>query len=167
MPPVEPFVISRVFNAPRKLVWEVQTSPKHLAKFMGEGWDSKVHDFKVGGIHHYVMGAAGQQMWGKQVFLEIVPMEKLVLTQAFSDPEGGIGAHPMAPTWPKEMLATTTFEDAPSGPSGQARCKMTVTWLPHNSDDIGNATFDGARAGMTGGFGQSFDSLESYLKTLV
>ncbi len=162
MPQVEPFIISRVFNAPRKLLWEVQTSPQHLAKFMGEGWDSKVHDFKVGGIHHYVMGVGAHQMWGKQTFLEIVPMEKLVLIQSFSDPEGGIGAHPMAPTWPKEMLATTTFQD-----EGPNKCKMTVTWLPHNSDDAGNATFDGARAGMSGGFGNSFDTLDSYLKTVV
>lgn len=167
MPAVEPFVISRVFNAPRKLLWEVQTSPAHLAKFMGEGWDSKKHDFKVGGIHHYVMGVGAHQMWGKQTFLEIVPMEKLVLIQSFSDPEGGIGAHPMAPTWPKEMMTTYTFEDAPSSASGQAQCKMTITWLPHNSDETGNATFDGARAGMTGGWNGQFETLETYLKTLV
>lgn len=162
MPQAEPFVISRVFNAPRKLFWEVQTDPAHLAKYMGPGWKSFKHDFKVGGIHHYVMGAPGQEMWGKQIFKEIVPMEKLVLIQSFSDPEGGITAHPMAPTWPKEMLATMTYEDA-----GPGKTKMTVTWLPYNADDIANATFDGARDSMTGGFGGMFDTLDAYLKTLA
>lgn len=162
MPQAPSFSISRVFNAPRKLFWEIQTDPKHLAKYMGEGWDSKVHDFRVGGIHHYVMGVPPHQMWGKQVFKEIVPMEKLVLIQSFSDPDGGIGTHPMSPTWPKEMLATMVYEDA-----GPNQTKMTVTWTPYNSDDVAIATFDGARQSMTGGFGQMFDTIDAYLKKLA
>lgn len=162
MPQAAPFTISRVFNAPRKLFWEIQTDPKHLAKYMGEGWDSKTHDFRVGGIHHYVMGAPGQQMWGKQTFKEIVPMEKLVLIQSFSDPEGGITAHPMAPAWPKEILATMTYEDA-----GPNKTKMTVTWTPYNADDAANATFDGARTSMTGGFTGMFETLDAYLAKLA
>lgn len=50
-------------------------------------------------------------MWGKQVFREIVPNERLTFIQSFSDKDGNNTRHPMSPTWPLEMLATTTFED--------------------------------------------------------
>lgn len=64
----------------------------------------------------------------------------------------------MSPTWPLEMLATTTFEDIDN------KTKVTITWQPWNSDDIGNSTFDSARDGMTQGFNGTFSNLEAYLK---
>ncbi|MBS0034945.1 SRPBCC domain-containing protein, partial [Acinetobacter nosocomialis] len=102
----------------------------------------------------------GTQMWGKQVFREIVPNERLMFIQSFSDKDGNNTRHPMSPTWPLEMLATTTFEDIDN------KTKVTITWQPWNSDDIGNSTFDSARDGMTQGFNGTFSNLEAYLKTL-
>src|SRR6218665_3133607 len=43
-------------------------------------------DFRVGGTYHYGLERAdGMQMWGKQVFREIVPNERLTSIQSFSD----------------------------------------------------------------------------------
>jgi uncharacterized protein YndB with AHSA1/START domain len=101
------------------------------------------------------------EMWGRQVFREIVPDEKLVYVQSFSDKDGGITRHPMSATWPLEMLATNTFEDA-----GAGKTKLTITWQPYNADDTAVATFDGARPGMDQGFAGTFAALEAYLATL-
>ena len=46
------------------------------------------------------------------------------------------------------------------------KTKVTISWLPHNSDEAGRATFDGARAGMEQGFAGMWAKLESYLAEL-
>jgi uncharacterized protein YndB with AHSA1/START domain len=160
-----PFTISRVLQAPRELVYQVHTDPAHLARWMSpEGFES-IHarqEFRVGGTYHYgLRGPGGLEMWGKQVYLEIVPPEKIVLLQSFSDRNGGLARHPMSPSWPLEMLATTTFEAL-----GAARCRVTIRWQPHQSDPAGHAAFDGARPGMTGGFEGTLKKLEAYLASL-
>lgn len=162
MTTVEPFSISRVFDAPRKLVYQANIDPAHLSKWMGAAGYEPIFsamDFRVGGSYHYGLRAPdGSTMWGKQVYREIVPDERLVLLQSFSDEHGGLARHPMAPTWPLQMLSTTTFEDAPGG-----KTKMTVSWAPYEADDAANATFDAARAGMKQGFGGTFAKLDAHL----
>jgi uncharacterized protein YndB with AHSA1/START domain len=160
-----PFVISRVFKAPRQLVFEVYTQPHHLAQWLSPTGFHNIHtdmDFRVGGRYHYgIEGPGGMQMWGMQQYLDIVPGEKLVHLQSFSTPEGGLGMHPMAPTWPKYMHATTTFEDAPDGGT-----LVTISWYPHESDEIGHQTFEAGRPGMVVGFGGTFVKLDAYLQEL-
>lgn len=162
MSEIAPFTIARVFDAPRALVFAMNTDPRHLAKWLSpEGFHSIYvsMNFVVGGLYHYGLeGPNGLQMWGKQTFLEIVPPEKLVVIQSFSDREGGITRHPFAATWPLEMLATTIFEEA-----GEGKTRVTISWLPYQSDEAGRATFDGARAGMEQGFTGTFAKLEAYL----
>lgn len=161
-----PFSISRVFNAPRALVYRVNTEPAHMARWFGPAGAVVIKsdmDLRPGGTYHYGLRMPdGVEMWGKQVYREIVAPEKLVYIQSFSDKDGGITRHPMSATWPLEMLATTTFEDL-----GNGRTKMTVTWQPYNADDIAIATFDNARPGMHQGFEGMFVSLENYLATLA
>ena len=126
---VAPFSISRVLNAPRDLVFKVHTHAEHLQKWMSPEGFKAIHasmDFRVGGTYHYGLeGPNGMQMWGKQVFREIVPNERLTYIQSFSDKDGGNTRHPMSQTWPLEMLATTTFEDI-----DEASTKVTITWQP-------------------------------------
>jgi uncharacterized protein YndB with AHSA1/START domain len=164
MPPA-PFTTSHEVDAPRALVYAVHTEPEHLAHWMGPDGFRGIHtamDFREGGSHHYgIEGPGGMQMWGKQVFREIEPGRKLVYLQSFSDQEGGLTRHPMAPTWPLEMLATTSFEDA-----GPNRTRITISWVPHEADATANATFDAARAGMEGGFGGMWPKLDAYLAQL-
>ena len=160
-----PFTISRDLNAPLALVWAVQTDAKHLAKWLSPEGFKSIHadiDFRVDGFYHYGLeGPGGMQMWGLQRFLEIVLEEKIVLIQSFSDKDRNVTRHPMSPDWPKEMLATTTFEDI-----GPGKTRLTISWKPHLSDEAGNHTFDAGRAGMTGGFTGTFVKLEEYLATL-
>lgn len=120
---IQPFTTSRELAAPRDLVYQVHTQPDHLNRWMGpDGFDSikSDMDLRAGGTHHYgLQGPGGMQMWGKQEFLQVEPGRKLVYLQSFSDADGGIARHPMAPTWPERMHATTTFEDA--GPRQDTR----------------------------------------------
>ena len=82
-------------------------------------------------------------MWGKFVYREVVPHEKLVFINSFSDENGGITRHPMEPNWPLEMLSTFSFEDVPGG-----KTKFTVTWTPHNASEEEHKTFDSNRQTM-------------------
>ena len=111
----EAFSISRDLKAPRALVYEVQTDPKHLANWWSPEGFKTIHaamDFRVGGSYHYGLeGPGGMQMWGLQRFREIVAIEKIVLIQSFSDKDGGLARHPLSPEWPLELLSTTTFEE--------------------------------------------------------
>ncbi len=72
--------------------------------------------------------------------------------------QGGLTRHPMAPTWPLEMLTTVTFEDAPGG-----KTKLTLVWSPLNASDEEQKTFDAAHRGMTGGWAGTFERLDAYL----
>ena len=165
MPDVAPFSISRDLKAPRTLVYQVQTEQKHLANWLSPEGFKTIHaalDFRVGGKYHYGLeGPGGMEMWGLQRFLEIVPNEKIVLIQSFSDKDGGLTRHPMAPEWPLEMLSTTTFEDI-----GPGMTRITINWRPHNSDEAGIAAFEAGRASMSGGFGGTLQKLEAYLAQL-
>jgi len=165
MPQPAPFSIQRIFKAPITLVWPVLTEPKHVGNWLSPEGFKTIHadmDFRVGGAYHYGLeGPGGLQMWGKQVFREIAAPEKIVYLQSFSDKDGGLARHPMAATWPLEILAMTTCEEV----GGET--KVTITWEPFNSDEAGNATFDAARAGMAMGFNGTLAKLEAYLAGLV
>ena len=163
--PPPAFVISREFDAPLDLLFAVQTTPEHIAHWMGGPQNFHFiggHSMATGAVNHYLQKAPdGSVMYGRQTIVEVVPGEKIVLIQSFADETGAIAAHPMAPTWPAMMLATTQF--AAISPT---KTRMTVTWVPYQSDATGHATFDTARDSMTGGFGASFDQLAAYLSGL-
>src|SRR5664279_4147776 len=103
MNPAAPFSITRVVQAPVALVYKVQTESAHLEKWLSPEGFKTIHaamDFRVGGTYHYGLeGPGGMHMWGLQTFREIVPNEKIVLIQSFSDKDGGLARHPMAPDW--------------------------------------------------------------------
>ena len=161
----EAFSISRDLKAPRALVYEVQTDAKHLANWLARKgsrpstppWISA----SAARYHYGLEGPDGMQMWGLQRFREIVPNEKIVLIQSFSDKDGGLARHPLSPEWPLEMLSTTTLEDI-----GPGMTRITISWRPYNSDEAGIRAFDAGRASMTGGFAGVFKKLEAYLAQL-
>jgi uncharacterized protein YndB with AHSA1/START domain len=158
----EPFVITRTFNAPRKLVWAAFTEAERLKHWFGpKGFTPDVSkvDLRVGGTHHYrLAGPGGAQMWGKWTFREIVPQQKLVTLSGFSDEAGGATRHPMAPTWPLHMISTFTFEDA-----GAGKTKVTIEWAPYDASPEEIMTFDVGRPSMTQGWSGTFEQLETYL----
>jgi uncharacterized protein YndB with AHSA1/START domain len=155
------FVISRVFDAPRDRVWKAFTEPAHMKQWWGpKGFKvlSSKMDLRPGGTYHYGMESPdGKVMWGKFVYREVVPPEKLVFINSFSDEAGGLTRHPMAPTWPLEMLSTFTFEEQGD------KTKFTVRWAPHNPTEEERKTFDAGHASMTQGWGGTMEQLEAYL----
>src|SRR5438309_11815285 len=88
------FVVGRVFEAPRELVWQAFTEPERMQHWWGpKGFTviaSKM-DLRPGGIYHYGMRAPdGSTMRGKFVYREIVRPERMVLVNFFSDEPGNI-----------------------------------------------------------------------------
>ena len=76
-------VLSRVFEAPRELVFAAWTKEEHLTKWFGpKGFTTKTHecDVRVGGRWRFDMIAPDGKVWGNRiVFLEIDAPELLVL----------------------------------------------------------------------------------------
>jgi uncharacterized protein YndB with AHSA1/START domain len=75
-------VVTRVFDAPRALVFKAWTDPKHLAHWWGpNGFSITTHEmeFKPGGVWRFVMhGPDGRDYKNEQVYVEIVEPERLV-----------------------------------------------------------------------------------------
>jgi uncharacterized protein YndB with AHSA1/START domain len=88
----ERMVVTRVFDAPRELIWKAWTDPKYVMQWWGpKGFTAPVckMDFRVGGKFLYCMRAPdGQAFWNGGEYHEIVPHEKIVSSMYFSDPEG-------------------------------------------------------------------------------
>jgi uncharacterized protein YndB with AHSA1/START domain len=156
------FVLSRVFDAPRELVWKAFTEPERMKQWWGpKGFTvvaSKM-DLRPGGSYHYGLKAPdGTPMWGKFAFREIVPPERMVLINSFSDEAGGTTRHPLHMSWPLEMLSVFTFEELPGG-----KTKFTVNWSPQNATADEEKTFDTNRDSMRQGWGGTMDQLAVYL----
>jgi uncharacterized protein YndB with AHSA1/START domain len=75
-------VVSRVFDAPRELVWEVWTDPEHVAKWWGPvGFSTTIKEMDVrpGGVWLQTMhGPDGSNYPNKSVFREIIKPERIV-----------------------------------------------------------------------------------------
>jgi uncharacterized protein YndB with AHSA1/START domain len=158
----EDFVMSRVFDVPRNLLWKCFTEPERMKQWWGpKGFKvlSAKMDLRPGGSYHYGMQSPdGHAMWGKFVFREVVPQERLVFINSFSDEKGGITRHPGNENWPLELLSSFTFEDMPG-----SKTKFTVRWAPHNANEEERKTFDTNRDSMRQGWGGTMDQLEAYL----
>jgi uncharacterized protein YndB with AHSA1/START domain len=100
-------VLTRLYDAPRALVWEAITNPGHVAQWYGgEGFSSPVCDMdvRVGGHWNHIMRAPnGMEFPVNSVFLEVVPPERLVWTAA--DAEGA------AANGKPVNVTTVTLED--------------------------------------------------------
>ena len=157
------FVISREFDAPRELVWTAWTERERMMQWFGPKGFVMTHatlDFRVGGVFHYCLRAPnGTEMWGKFTFREIVPPQRLVWVNAFSDPQGGLGHHPLAPEWPRQMLTVATFEERAPG-----RTTVTIRWTTIDATPEEQRTFDAGFDSMRMGWTGTFEQLEEYLK---
>jgi len=155
------FVITRVVDAPRSRVWKAWTDAKELKKWWGpKGFEvvSTKVDLKPGGIFHYLLRSPnGQDMWGKFVYREIVPEERLVLISSFSDETAGVSRHPMAPDWPLRMLSTVTFTEK------GGKTTITVRWLPYEATQKERETFEAGRDSMKAGWTGTFERLDAHL----
>ncbi len=98
-------VISRIFDAPRELVWNAWTDPKHVVKWWGpRGFTTTIEEMDVrpGGVWRHTMhGPDGANYPNKSVFTEVVKHERIVFSHS-GGKEGGPGAN---------FQATWTFEE--------------------------------------------------------
>jgi uncharacterized protein YndB with AHSA1/START domain len=158
-----PFVISRVFDAPRDKVWKAWTEVEHLKQWWGPKGYVVTHckiDLRPGGIMHYCLRSPdGNEIWGKFVYREIVKPQRLVWINSFSDKDGGTTVHPMSPDWPREMFSVATFEEQ------GGKTKVTVQWTPvESSTEIQRKTFEEGRGSMKQGWGGTYEQFADYLK---
>ena len=155
------FVMSRVFDAPRDLLWKCFTDPERMKQWWGPKGVKVVAakmDLRVGGTYLYGMETPdGKTMWGKFVYREIAAPEKIVLVSFFSDEAGGVARHPVSATWPLETLSRFMLTEE------NGRTTATIEWIPLNATDEEIATFNGAHEGMKQGWTGTFDQLAAYL----
>jgi uncharacterized protein YndB with AHSA1/START domain len=157
----EAFIITRVFDAPRELVWQVWTDPEHLKNWWrpkGLSMISCTLDLRPGGMFHYGMKTQdGHEMWGKFVYRHIDPPKKLVLVVSFSDAQRGTTRHPMSATWPLEVLNTMTLVEE------NGKTNMTLHGMPINATAEERKTFKEGHSSMQQGFKGTLDQLAEYL----
>lgn len=155
------FVISRVLSAPRDLVWKVWTQVEHLRQWFGpKDCTTPVAnlDFRVGGKFHYgIVTPDGTQIWGRFIYREIAPPERIVWVNSFSDEQGGLGRHPFNGTWPQELLTVVTFADLGD------KTAVTVKWTPLNATAEEQKTFDANHDSMNQGWGGTLERLTTHL----
>src|SRR5438270_14016237 len=93
-------VMTRVFDAPRHLVFDAFTKPELLKRWFGpRGWSLVVCevDLRVGGGFRFVLrGPDGRDMGMRGTYREIAPPERSVHTESFED-------------YPGESVVTTTL----------------------------------------------------------
>jgi len=157
-------VITRIFDAPRDLVWKAWSDAAALGQWWGpKGCAIRVIrlDFRPGGIFHYAMAfQPGREMFGRFVYREIVPPLRLVWINSFADESGGIARAPfpqLGDDWPLEILNTMTLN------ADGARTMLTLRGHPINTGEAGRTAFAGMRDSMRQGFGGTFDQLAAYL----
>jgi uncharacterized protein YndB with AHSA1/START domain len=155
------FVISRVFDAPRDLVWKLWTEEKHLKHWWGPKGFTIVSvraDLRPGGAMHYGMRSPdGTETWGRFVYREIVAPERLVFIVSFSDSAGGVTRHPWSATWPMQTLSTVMFEDQ------GGKTIVTVKWLPYRATELERKTFNDGMQSMQQGWTGTFEQFGDYL----
>jgi uncharacterized protein YndB with AHSA1/START domain len=137
--------ITRLFDAPRALVFKAWTAPDQLVRWWGpHGFSlpSCELDFRPGGTYRYQMrGPDGLDHYTQGVFREIVEPERIVFAGCWTDAEG----NPRSP----ETIATVTFEDQ----GGKTRMTLDQTLFESVN----------ARDEHHGGWTSSFDRLAEYL----
>jgi uncharacterized protein YndB with AHSA1/START domain len=156
----ERMIITRIFDAPRELVWKAWTDPKYVVQWWGpKGFSSPVckMDFRVGGKFLVCMRSPeGQDMWNGGEYHEIVPLEKIVYSLYFADAEGNkiepeqMGIEHEAIEGARDI---TLFEDL-----GDGRTKLTL---------IGNEPMASAKeSGQVEGWNQILEKLAAVVAEL-
>ena len=151
--PEREIVTSRVFDAPRELVWSAMTDAKHVVNWWGpRGFTTTVEtmDVRVGGVWKHTMhGPDGTDYPNKSIFREVVRPERIVYSHA-----GGDGKGPGA-----NFVAWWTFEEIAAN-----RTKLTVRLVFPSKDarDFVEQKFGAAEGGK-----QTLARLAEYLPAMA
>jgi uncharacterized protein YndB with AHSA1/START domain len=157
----ERMVVTRVFDAPRELVWKAWTDPKYMMQWWGPKDCTSPFcemDFRVGGKFLCCMRSPdGQEFWNAGEYHEIIPHQKIVFSLYFSDPEGN-KVEPAQYGIEHEAIEDAhdviTFEDL-----GNGQTKLTFT---------GNETMESAKnSGQVEGMNQVLDKFAAVVAGLA
>jgi uncharacterized protein YndB with AHSA1/START domain len=149
--------ITRVFDAPRALVWKAWTDPQQLMRWWGpKDYTSpfcKI-DLRVGGKYLFCMRSPeGQDYWSTGVFRELVSMERIVLTDSFADEQGNVvpaSYYGMGEDFPQELEVTVTLEEV----GDKTRMTLRHAGMPEGE----------MREQTRAGWNESFDKLAESLR---
>lgn len=137
-------VLTRVFDAPRQLVFDAFSKPELLKRWFGpRGWSLAVCevDLKVGGAFRFVLRSPdGKDMGMRGVYREIVPPERSVHVESFDD-------------FPGESQVTAVFVEQ------GGKTTLTATVL-YPSQEVRDAVL---KSGMEDGAAESYDKLADLL----
>lgn len=139
-------VLTRVFDAPRTLVFTAWSAPEHLAHWFGpRGFTLPFCevDFRVGGNYRVCMRSPdGKDYWVHGVYREILEPERLAFTWERDGPDDPHAGH---------TLITVTLEER-----GAGKTRLTLHQATFDSSEI--------RDGHAGGWTEAFERLGEYLK---
>jgi uncharacterized protein YndB with AHSA1/START domain len=146
--------MTRVFQAPRTLVWKLWTDPYHLTQWWGpKGYTNPVcrMDVRPGGRWSHVMrGPDGTEYPVESEYLEVVPPERIVYRNAKA--EGEIwGDNP-----PPSFVRTITFTEAGGETTVTIRAEFKTF---EERDRI-------VRRGFATGTNESLDKLAEHIRQL-
>jgi uncharacterized protein YndB with AHSA1/START domain len=156
------YVIERVFDAPRALVWKTWTDPALLPRWYGPRAKTIIHrlELHAGGLSLIEMQWGGTSKYERIEYTEVTPPERLVWRHATADAEWNIAASPMMADWPRVLLTTVTFTD-----DGE-QTSVRLTWVPHEASRAEIACFAAAIGGLDKGWGSGMDLLAELLAEL-
>jgi len=142
--------MTRVFNAPRHLVFGALSKPELVKQWLfgPPGWTMPVCeiDLRVGGAYRFQWrGPDGTEMGTRGVFREIAPPERFVATERFDDP-----------WYPGEALITYVLVEH----GGKTTLTLTVLYESREARDGVHKT------PMEKGVAMSYDRLEELLASL-
>jgi uncharacterized protein YndB with AHSA1/START domain len=160
----QPLIITRTINAPLSLVWKAHSEAEHLAQWWGPVGKKllvKKLEFRPDGIFHYGMEAPdGGMWWGRFLYREIVPQQKLVYLSSFADEKADAARAPFPGNFPLLVENTLTFREQ------NGITLLRLQGLPYEASAAEQAFFEGMFDSMNGGFGATYDQLDSYLASL-
>src|SRR5579862_2342210 len=143
--------ITRVFNAPRNLVWTAWTDPKHVALWWGpNGFTNTIHkmEVKVGGVWDFIMhGPDGINYPNKILFTEVVKPELLKFDHGSDDPND-----------PGQFKVTVNFTALEAK---KTEIKMRMLFQTKEARNLVVEKY-----GATEGNTQTMNRLEKYLETM-
>jgi uncharacterized protein YndB with AHSA1/START domain len=144
LPSEREIVLTRVFDAPRHMIYDAWTKPELLKRWFGpRGWSLEVCDIdlKVGGKWRFVLrGPDGKEMGMRGVYRELVPPERDVHTESFDD-------------FPGESLVTGVLLEV------GGKTTMTATIL-YPSQEVRDAVL---KSGIEHGAAETYDRLAEML----
>ena len=162
MSDIPEYVLERIFDAPRELVWRAWTDPEILHQWYGPGVETVIHQFDLrpGGAWLNEMKWGDKSDFSKMAFCEVVQPEKMVWHHSSTDAEWNIVSSPMMANWPHVLLTTVTFQET------DGKTTVRLSQIPLDATDAEIACFAEMMVNMDKGWGSGFKMLDGLLQDL-